>query len=188
MKRIERCEYGRINAEKRKNIIGALTMVAIGVAIFVLGLCLNKFEKSNIFTVVAVLFVLPMARYLTTVIVLLPYKTPDKNLYEQVKSTMPEGSVLLSDYVFTSGERAMGMSFFVLTGNELIGLAMSEKEKTEKMTTYLGAELKRRQIPGKVTIHKEKERFLSGLKKITVATKTEEEMQELIDFLRSLAV
>lgn len=188
MKRIERCEYGRINAEKKKNIIGALTMVAIGVAIFVLGLCLNKFEKTNIFTVVAVLFVLPMARYLTTVIVLLPYKTPDKILYEKVKEAMPEGSVLFSDYVFTSGERAMGMSFFVLTGNELIGLAMSEKEKTEKMENYLATELKRRQIPGKVTVHKEQEKFFSALKRIEKASRTEEEMQELIEYLRSLAV
>lgn len=188
MKRIERCEYGRINAEKRKNIIGALSMVAIGVAIFILGLCLNKFEKTNIFTVVAVLFVLPMARYLTTMIVLLPYKTPEKSLYEQVKSAVPQGSVLFSDYVFTSGERAMGMSFFVLTGNEMIGLAMSEKEKTDKMTAYLGAELKRRQIPGKVTVHKETEKFLTALKRIEKATRTEEEMQELIEFLRSLAV
>lgn len=188
MKRIERCEYGRINAEKRKNIIGALGMVAIGVAIFVLGLCLNKFEKTNIFTVVAVLFVLPMARCLTTVIVLLKYKTPDKSLYEQVKSAVPEGSVLFSDYVFTSGERAMGMAFFVLTGNELIGLAMSEKEKTERMTEYLGTELKRRQIPGKVTVHKDKDKFFAALKRIERATRTEAEMQELIEFLRSLAV
>lgn len=188
MKRIERCEYGRINAEKRKNIIGALSMVAIGVAIFVLGLCLNKFEKTNIFTVVAVLFVLPMARYLTTVIVLLKYKTPDKALYEQVKAVAPEGSVVFSDYVFTSGERAMGMSFFVLTGNELIGLAMSDKEKTDKMTEYLGTELKRRQIPGKVTVHKEQDKFFSALKRIEKVTRTEAEMQELIEFLRSLAV
>ncbi len=188
MKRIERCEYGRINAEKRKNLIGVLCMVAIGVAIFILGLCLNKFEKTNIFTVVAVLFVLPMARYLTTVIVLLPYKTQEKGLYEQVKEAMPKHSVLLSDYVFTSGERAMGMSFFVLTGNELIGLAMSEKEKTEKMTEYLMAELKRRQIPGKVTVYKEKDKFFSALKRIEKATRNEAEMQELFEFLRSLAV
>ena len=188
MKRIERCEYGRINAEKRKNLIGALTMVAIGVAIFILGLCLNKFEKTNIFTVVAVLFVLPMARYLTTVIVLLKYKTPDKKLYEQVKKAAPEGSVVFSDYVFTSGERAMGMSFFVLTGHEFIGLAMSDKEKTDKMTEYLGTELKRRQIPGKVTVHKEQDKFFAALKRVEKATKTEEEMQELIEFLRSLAV
>ncbi len=188
MKKIERCEYGHIRAEKRKNLIGALVMIFIGVAIFVLGLCLNHFDKKNIFTVVAVLFVLPMARYLTAVIVLLPYKTPAETLYQKVKAAVPHGSILFSDYVFTSGERAMGMSFFVLTGNELIGLAASEKEKTEKITEYLGAELKRRVIPGKVTVYKEEERFFTALKKIDAATRTEEEMQELVDFLRSLAV
>lgn len=188
MKRIERCEYGRIREVKRRNLIGVLCMIAIGVAIFILGLFLNKFDKRNIFTVVAVLFVLPMARYLSTLLVTLPYKTPDRALYERVKEAVPEGSVLFSDYLFTSTERAMGMSFFVLTGNELIGLAASEKEKTEKMTAYLSSELKKRAIPGKVTVHKESERFFSALKKIDAATRTEEEMQELIEFLRSLAV
>ncbi len=188
MKRVERCEYGRIREVKRKNITGMLCMIAIGVAIFVLGLFLNKFDKRNIFTVVAILFVLPMARYLSTLLVTLPYKTPDKALYERVKETVPKGSILFSDYLFTSPERAMGMSFFVLTGNELIGLATSEKEKTEKMTEYLSTELKRRAIPGKVTVHKEQDKFFSALKRIDAATRTEEEMQELIEFLRSLAV
>ncbi|MBR2409779.1 MAG: hypothetical protein IKB07_12605 [Lachnospiraceae bacterium] len=188
MKQVERCEYGRINAQKRKYLFSVLFMIAIGVAIFVLGLFLNKFDKRNIFTVVAVLFVLPMARYLSTLIVIMAYKTPDKALYEKVKGAVPEGSILLSDYLFSSPERAMGMSFFVLTGNELIGLAAGEKEKTEKITGYLSAELKRRGIPGKVTVHKEQEKFFSALKKIETATRTEEEMQELVDFLRSLAV
>lgn len=188
MKRVERCEYGRIREVKRKNLFGVLCMIAIGIAIFILGLCLNKFDKRNIFTVVAILFVLPMARYMSTLMVTLPYKTPEKTLYERVKEAVPKGSVLFSDYLFTSPERAMGMSFFVLTGNELIGLAISEKEKTEKMTEYLGAELKKRGIPGKVTVHKEQEKFFLALKKIDSATRTEEEMQELIEFLRSLAV
>ena len=188
MKRVERCEYGRIREVKRRNLVGVLCMIAIGVAIFILGLCLNKFDKRNIFTVVAVLFVLPMARYLSTLLVTLPYKTPDKALYEKVKEAIPEGSILFSDYLFTSSERAMGMSFFVLTGNVLIGLAASEKEKTEKMMSYLSAELKRRGIPGKVTVYKEREKFLAALKEIETATRTEGEMQELVEFLRSLAV
>jgi len=188
MKRAERCEYGRIREVKRRNLIGVFGMIAIGVAIFLLGPFLNKFEKRNIFTVVAILFVLPMARYLSTLLVTLPYKTPDKKLYERVKEAVPKGSVLFSDYMFTSPERAMCMSFFVLTGNELIGLAVSEKEKTEKMVSYLSAELKRRAIPGKVTVHTDEEKFLKVLRRIETATRTEEEMQELIEFLRSLAV
>lgn len=188
MKQIERCEYGHIRAQKRKNLCGALLMVAIGVAIFVLGLCLNKFEKRNIFTVLAVLFVLPMARYLCTWLVMLPYKTPEKEQYDKVKAVVPEGSILFSDYLFTSGERAMGMYFLVLTGHKLIGLAARDKEKEEKMTEFLSAELKKRGIPGKVIVYKDMERFLTEVKNADTATRTEGEWTELTDFLRSLAV
>lgn len=188
MKHIERCEYGHIRAEKRKNLFWALLMVAIGIAIFLLGLCLNKFDKRNIFTVAAVMFVLPMARYLTMWIVLLPYRTPERTLFEQVREVMPEGSILFSDYVFTSGERAMGLAFFVLTGNKLIGLAAREKEKTEKITAFLTTELKRREISGKIELYKDTDRFLQEVKKVTEVTKTKQEMQELVEFLRSLAV
>ena len=188
MKRIERCEYGRIRAEKRKLFIGVLSMIAIGVAIFALGLFLNKFEKRNIFTVVAILFVLPMARYLSTLLIMLPHKTPEKGLYEQVKETVPKGSILLSDYLFTSSERAMGLSFLVLTGHELIGLVERDKEKKDKITAFLSGELKKREIPGKVVLYEDANRFTDALKRIPEATRTEEEMQELLDFLRSLAI
>lgn len=188
MKRIERCEYGRIKDTKRRNLMGVLCMIAIGVAIFLLGLLLNKFEKRNIFTVVAVLIVLPMARYLSTLLVMLPYKTPEKALYERVKEAVPKGSILLSDYLFSSSERVMGMSFFVLTGNELIGLAANEKQKTDQIKEYLGAEMKKRVISGKVTVFMEQDKFFAALKKIDETTRTEEEMQELVEFLRSLAI
>ncbi|MBQ8799885.1 MAG: hypothetical protein IJZ55_10000 [Lachnospiraceae bacterium] len=188
MKKVERCEYGHIRAQKNSNLRGALLMIAVGVAIFIAGLCLNKFESRNIFTVFAVLFVLPMARYLCTWFVMLPYHTPESELYDRVKAVVPEGSILLSDYLFTSGERAMGMSFVVLTGHKVIGLAARDKEKTEKITEYLSQELKKRGIPGKVIVYKEEERFLSEVKNADTATRTEEEWTELTDFLRSLAV
>lgn len=188
MKRIERCEYGRIRWEKRRLFLRVLIMIAIGVAIFVLGLFLNKFEKRNIFTVAAILFVLPMARYLATLLIMLPHKTPEKVFYEQVKAAIPKGSILLSDYLFTSSERAMGLSFLILTGHELIGLVERNKEKTDKITAFLSGELKKREIPGKVVLYEDAKRFTDALKRITEATRTEEEMQELLDFLRSLAV
>ena len=184
----ERCEYGHIREVKRKNLIGMLTMIGIGLGVFILGLCLNKFQYRNIFTIVAVLFVLPMARYLTTLIVVLPYHTPEESLYLKVKDAMPEGSVLFSDYAFTSRERAMGMHFFVLTGNELIGLLAGEKEKEDVILQYLSEGMKLRGIPGKIKLYKEEGRFLEELKKIPEATRTKEEMEELVEYLRSLAI
>ncbi len=188
MKWIKRCEYGHINSEKRKQLLGTLLMIAIGVALFVAGLLLNKNDYKNIFTVAAVCMALPMARYLTTLIILLPYRTPEKALHERVKEQMPEGAVLFSDYVFTSGERVMGLSFFVLTEHEYIGLMAGKKEKAAKIQEYLTEALKKRGMSGKVTLCMSQEEFLDKLKKCEKVTKKEEERQELLDFLRSLAV
>ena len=47
----ERGQYGYLKARKQKALVGTFVMVLIGVAIFVLGLLLNKMEVTNIFTV-----------------------------------------------------------------------------------------------------------------------------------------
>lgn len=188
MKWKKKCEYGYVRSQKGKMLSGALLMVLIGVAVFVLGLLLNKFEKANIFTIIAVLFVLPMARYLTSWIILLPFRTPESRLYEQVKALAPEGAVVFSDYVFTSGERVMGLSFLVLTDNEYIGLAARKQEKLPKVREYLSDALKKRAFSGKFVLYEKEEEFLTKLKKASKVTKKEEDRQELLDFLRSLAV
>ena len=82
----------------------------------------------------------------------------------------------------------MGVSFLVLTGHELIGLVERDKEKTDKITVFLSGELKKREIPGKVVLYEDANRFTEALKRIPEATRTEEEMKELLEFLRSLAV
>lgn len=188
MKWKKKCEYGYIRSQKMRMLSGALLMVLIGVAVFILGLVLNKFEKANIFTVIAVLFVLPMARYLTSWIILLPFRTPESRLYGQVEELAPEGAVVLSDYVFTSGERVMGLSFLVLTDHEYIGLAARTKEKLPKIREYLSDALKKRALSGKLVLCETEEEFLAKLKKVPEVTKKEEDRQELLDFLRSLAV
>ena len=48
--------------------------------------------------------------------------------------------------------------------------------------------MKLRAISGKVKLYKEEGRFLEELRKIPEATKSKEEMEELIEYLRSLAI
>lgn len=188
MNKIERCNYGRINYEKRRLLLGALLMVAIGVAVFVLGLLLNKFEKRNIFTVAAVCMVLPMTRYLVTFFALLPYHTAEKSLYNLVKEHMPEQAVLVSDYVFTLSEKVMGLSFLVLTDHEYYGLIAREQADAEKLRSILADGLKKCGFSGKVVVCTNAEQLLTKLSKAPAVTKTEEEWKELLDFLRALAI
>lgn len=184
----KRCEYGHIDAEKRRLLFGAILMVVIAIAVFFLGLLLNKWEKRNIFSVFAVLFVLPWARYVSTLVVMLPFRTSPKAQYEKVSEKLPEGAVLISDYVFSSRESVMGLSYLVLTGHELIGLIAREKEKAQKIQEYLTELLKRQGFSGKVTICDNEASFLKRLSGILEAARTEEEMSELFELLRSMAV
>lgn len=183
-----RCEYGHINAEKRKLILGAVLMVVLALAVFFLGLALNKWEKRNIFSVLAVLFVLPWARYVSTLVIMLPFRTPAREQYEKVQKNLAEGVILISDYVFSSKESVMGLSFLVLTGHELIGLTAREKEKPQKIQEYMSELLKRQGIAGKVTIYDNEAAFLKKVSGVTEAARTEEEMSELFELLRSMAV
>lgn len=186
--KVNRCEYGHVNAEKRKQLLGAISMVVIALAVFVLGMALNKGDKRNIFTVLSVLFVLPWARYMCTLIVLLPFRTPPEKQYESVKSKLPKGAVLLADYVFSSKETVLGLSYLVLTEHELIGLVFRKKANGARVQAYLSEVLKKRGIAGKVIIFEEEEAFLKRLIKCEETKKGEEEFSELIETLRSLAV
>lgn len=184
----QRGSYGHINAEKKRLFLGAIGMVFLGLCVFFLGLCLNKFQTRNIFSVFAVLFVLPMARYLSTLLVLLPFHTPKRELYDQVTAVLPEGVVLFSDYAFSSPERVMGLAFFAVSDNELLGLGLRENENIEKIRLYLSDCLKRRGMSGKVTICDKEQDFLAKVGRLSEGKKTEEERNEVLDFLRSLAI
>ena len=67
--KVQRGDFGYIKAKKKKSLTGTLCMAAIGVAIFLTGLFLNKMSNRNIFTVIAILFVLPGAKFLVAYIV-----------------------------------------------------------------------------------------------------------------------
>ena len=79
----EKGEYGYITKSKKIDLIKMAIYIVIALAIVVVGLLLNKMSIQNIFTVVAILFVLPWARVLVEFIMLFPYHTPDKAQNEQ---------------------------------------------------------------------------------------------------------
>ena len=71
--KLEKGSYGYLKSKKKDALVHTLLMTGIGVAIFIVGLLLNKMEVANIFTILAFLMVLPAAKALVTVIVLFPY-------------------------------------------------------------------------------------------------------------------
>ena len=130
-KKADKMEYGYINQKKRQLLLQMCSVLLMGVCVFLLGLLLNKWEWTNIFTVGAILFVLPAARYLTVLILMLPYHSPSRQEYESLAAMAKGHGLLLSDLVFTSTERAMHLDYMVLAGGQaycFVRLAASLKQ------------------------------------------------------------
>lgn len=176
-------EAGYLDAQKRLRIGKTLLYILIAAAIFLLGLCLNKFEKSNIFTIIAVLLVLPGVKSLVSVIVILPFRSVAAERVEKVNSLKRDADIAYTDMVFTSPDRVMFFSFLVITSNELICLAGREKEDVPYMERYLKEELRKRMLAYKVYITKEEKNFYA---KVEHSVHAEEVPEELTGFLRSL--
>lgn len=184
-KRPKKGQPGYINAQKRRRLLKTVLYFLAAAGIFLLGLCLNKFEKSNIFTIIAVLFVLPATKAMVSYIVLFPFHSvPVKNA-EKVAALMKEANIVYTDMVFTSTEKVMFLSFLVIARDEILCLAGREKEDTAYMERYLREELKKRMLSYKVYITKDEKNFLS---KVEHTAPAETIPEELTDYLRSLMV
>lgn len=180
-------QRGYINFKKRTQLLKALMYVGIGILIFIFGLLVNKFEKSNIFTIIAILMVLPMAKRLVNFIVFLPFQSVPEETYQAVSLLKKEEDTLYTDAVFTSSEKIMYLSFLIIAGNEVIGLIGREKEDKEYITKYLTESIRKRGWSYKVTIYTKKESFFKRYKTVDRSLIREEE-SELKDFLWSLLV
>ena len=152
-------EVGYIASKKRIELLTAVLIFAAAVAIFVLGLALNKWEKGNIFTIIACLLVIPMARFVTTYVMLFPFKSVSEDKMREVEAKAKEGSIIYADVILTSEKRAMNLDFIVITGDKILGVIGREKEDNLDIRNYLQDIMKRRGYDYKVTIAEDYTKF-----------------------------
>lgn len=189
-----RCEYGHIRYEKTRSLLVVLLTIALGLAVFALGLLLNKGDKKNIFSVIAMLFVIPMSLRLVRLIVLLPFHTPNRDIYERVQASLGPEDLLFSDFVFTNGQNAFGLSFLALCGSNLYGFFeiskdKKGKEKAAKAQFYFKDTFQRRGMQIKqCCICTEEKDFLKKIKECDKTPLAEEDKKAVREFLISLAV
>lgn len=157
-------EHGYIGFMKKRTLIGTTIMFGIAIGIFMLGLALNNFEKGNIFTIIAAVMVIPAARVLTAFILFSPFSDAGDDECALVEKTAKPGSVIYTDVVITSEQKAMGLKFIVITGSKVIMLKSREKDKADKINDYVESIVKRRGYDYKVTTADDMTRFTNLLK------------------------
>lgn len=192
-KKPERGELGYLKWKKRGGLIHTAILVAVGLGIFILGLLLNKMEPTNIFSVFAVLMVLPAAKSLVGVILLAPFRPLEEETAKRLAGYAKAGDIVLHDVVFTSAERAMHLDCIYITEHQIIALSTSPKDKLDLIQAYFEKELKAREIPYVVFLTREEEALVKrmALRQEPVENSQEETpklQQEVYEMLRTFIV
>ena len=187
---LERGQYGYLKEKKRKALVGTFLMVLIGIAIFVVGLLLNKMEATNLFTVIAVCMVMPAAKYFVSYVVVFPYQPTNPEVKERLDAYAQKGDTLLYDVVFTSSEKVMHLDCIYVTGHQIIGYTSRAKDNVQIMQDYLKKELKIRGISYAVYIATEEKQIKDRMKLRGEenAEQNAEVKEEVLSMLRTFTV
>ena len=135
MKKTEKGNYGYIKYEKAKRTLITAIMFAIPLIIFFTGLRQTGTRK-NLFTLVAILGVLPTAKWATSMIMILLQKPVDRKVYdvtEQIAGDLTHGYELC----VTAYEGRLSLDAVVVCGNSIAAYSSAEKGRFEFMETHM---------------------------------------------------
>lgn len=113
-----KCQSGYINKQKKFQFAMLMLYVLIGVGLFLIGLAVHK-TRANLFTVLGILMVLPAAKRVIALVLMVPRKSVERERFEKVRAALPESAALLTDYVFTSTEKVMSLDFVIVMNKSI---------------------------------------------------------------------
>lgn len=183
---VDKCGFGYIKKQKKVNLIWLLVFVLIGVAIFVCGYLLTH-TRANIFTVIAVLMVLPAAKRIVTLIVMFPRKSVERERYDRMAQVAGE-DILFTDYVFTSSEKIVHLDFLLIRNGNVLGVTAPSRQDTEYMKKYLTDSVHKAAPEFNIKVFDTDEQLIRYMDKLTQKEADPERTEKVRDLLHSLAV
>ncbi len=184
--KIEKCEPGYIAWSKKINILWLLGNILIAIAIFLVGY-LWMHTRANIFTVLAVLMVLPAAKRVVALVVMLPKKGMKPERYREMKELAGD-DVLFADYVFTSTEKIMHLDFLLIRQGNVLAVKASSAQDVEYMKKYLEDNVHKLAPDYGVRVFDRDEELREALDSLTPVEAFGDREEKLVEHLRSLAV
>lgn len=189
---LKKGDFGYIDRQKRWRCIMIFVIFAVAVAIFVVGLFLNKMSRTNIFTVFAILCVLPWARQVVGLVVLFPYHSVGKERYERIRGLLQERQELskarlYTDLVITSPDKIMNLDFAVVGGGQVIALVGKEGQDIGYIREYLTRGV-HNQADFQVRVFGREKAFIRELEALEWKDTDKEEDSRVDSYLYSLIV
>ena len=193
MKKYNKFEKGYLTYRKNRLFLNVALNVLSAVIIFIAGLLLNKMQPRNIFSVLALLFVLPVGRSLATYFILLPYKEIKGEFLSMAEDNIKDKGILLYSPVFTSAENVMHLDLIAVFKGRILGYKEKSgksvrneydyKKKTDAAKAYIDKHLKNQGRGDNIVVFDDLDKFIKAFPENKLS---EGEMSEIRSFVESM--
>ncbi|MCR5295447.1 MAG: hypothetical protein K6E30_09815 [Lachnospiraceae bacterium] len=155
-------EYGYFRFERKRRMILTFIFLGIPLIIFIAGLLLTGTEKS-VFTVAAVVLVIPFAMSFTGLVTVFTQKSISDEAHEAISAHA--GGLLMAYELYVTHEKASTfVDAFAICGNSVAGLVTGKKGDPAFTQEYVQKTLRAAGFSGiSVKLFREQEKFLERL-------------------------
>lgn len=185
-KRIQKGEFGYLPYEKKVATIRTVIMFVMALIIFFTGYFWTK-TKANVFSIIAVLALLPASRSLVNMIMY--YRAPQ--YMEEIKNSVDEikGNVtVLYQLYLTSYQKNFPVSCFAVKGNHLIGYTEFEKCDLNACEQHIKDLLVQNALKNvTVKIFRERERFEERIQQLQ-NIEVHKQDEEIISLIKDISL
>lgn len=164
--KINKCDYGYLNSKLKKELIKTIILFIIPISIIIFGY-IKEGTNKNIFTLIAVLGLLPAANNFVTLIMSIKAKkwASDVTLYNKVANTVDLSKVNVRfDLYMTGYDKTFPIQSICCIGNSLFGYTTDPNFNDEKFEDHLKPLLSQNGLKvGNIKIFNNMDKYLSRL-------------------------
>ena len=164
MKKINKGKKGYINYKKKLNLCIVLAFAIIIISLFVSGILIFK-SRNNYCTLIAVVLVLPAAKFITSYIITCRATPIDKESYSSIDNIGYD--YMLYDLIIANSKSPQGIMSAAIDGNSIylyedgnIDIAFISKSITDFLSNV--------KITANVHIYKDKNKYIKAVKETNI--------------------
>ena len=186
MAKIKKGEYGYRN---RHRIVGAMILliyVAIVVVQAVLSKVVDDIKLQVLFTVTAILSVLPMAKYAAIYIAGVKYSSPSYKEKEQIANICKD-KIILYDMIFTTKEAVIPADYVVLSDKRCIIYISDNRADISDITSCLNRSFAADRYPTKTEAYVTLDDFIEAIQSID-SDENNDDYKSACDMLKGISL
>ena len=131
-------DYGYFEKNKRTQLIIAFVLLFFVALVFYTGY-LRYGTTKNIFTIMAVVSVIPMAKFMVAYLVLIPYHGLPEKMYTQLQEQLETGENLMTAYdlVISSSDKIYGINVVAVRDNSVWMFTVKNNYTSGEVENYI---------------------------------------------------